>query len=346
VEDIVPSVGRTGIVTPVALMRPVEIGGVTVARASLHNREEVEAKDIRVGDEVRVQRAGDVIPEVVERIPERGRERSEPFSMPASCPSCGTKLVTDGPHTVCPNDYACPAQLAGRLVHFTSRPALDIEGVGAETAQRLVSEERVKSLPVLFDLEVEHIESLEGFARKSAEDLVAEIRSGARTSLARFLYGLGVPDVGEKLARDLAENFGSIEALRSASEEDLCAVNGVGEKTAANIAGFFSRKRNARVIDGRIEISGSTGAEGDELEGLTFVFTGSLDRLARDEAEDLVAAHGGRATSSVSGNTDYLVAGEKPGSKYDAAREADVTILDEDGFFELLGGRGVSPSAT
>ena len=344
---IVPSVGRTGVVTPIAMLRPVEIGGVTVSRASLHNREEVARKEIREGDTVRVQRAGDVIPQVIERIdepdPQGDRERGPEFRMPENCPSCGTELIERGPFTVCPNAFECPAQLAGRLVHFGSRAALDVEGLGDETARLLVDRELVRRLPALFDLTAEDLEPLPGFARKSAENLVAGIERASKVELARFLYGLGIPEVGSATARDLAEHFRSFEAIRHASAEALQEVSGVGPRMAEQIRGFFEEERNQevldRLLDGRvtlIEPEPREAAGPRPLEGLTMVFTGGLERLSRDEAKELAERLGAKVTGSVSKKTDYLVAGEDPGSKHDKAVELGVTVLDEAGFEKLL----------
>ena len=206
-----PSVGRTGVVTPIAFMRPVELGGVTVSRANLHNREEVARKDIREGDRVRVQRAGDVIPQVLERIEEPGRERGAPWKMPAECPSCPTALEPRGPYTFCPNLFACPAQLAGRIQHLGSRHALDIEGLGEETARLFVREGVIEHLPQLFTLEAEDLVALEGFAEKSATNLIEAIAAARRTELARFIHGLGIPEVGVAVARELASHFRSFD---------------------------------------------------------------------------------------------------------------------------------------
>ncbi|MDX1630981.1 MAG: NAD-dependent DNA ligase LigA, partial [Thermoanaerobaculia bacterium] len=335
VLKIVPSVGRTGVVTPVAMLRPVEIGGVTVARATLHNREEVERKDIREGDRVRIQRAGDVIPQVVERL-ESDEDRSERFRMPGECPSCGTELVERGPFTLCPNGFGCPAQKAGRLQHLGSRDALDIEGLGEETARLLVSEGLVEEPADLFDLSMEDLEPLEGFARKSAENLVTAIERSSRVELPRFLYGLGIPEVGVTVARDLARHFGSLETLREADEEALQEVSGVGPRMAEAIRDFFDAEENRRILDDllddRVELieTGPGGREESPLEGLTFVFTGSLERWTRREARELVEAAGARATSSVSGETDFVVAGEGAGSKLERGRELGVELLDEE----------------
>jgi DNA ligase (NAD+) len=339
---IVPSVGRTGVVTPVAMLRPIELGGVTVSRATLHNREEVTRKDVREGDTVRVQRAGDVIPQVIEVLEEADRERGPAWHMPKECPSCGTRLVERGPFTVCPNSFECPAQLVGRIVHFASRDALDLEGLGEKTARLFVAEGLVKALPDLFDLSPEQLLPLEGFAEKSANDLVAAIEKASNVELARFLYGLGIPEVGLATARDLAAHFGTFAAIRAASEELLQEVRGVGPRMAEQIAAFFAEPHNAEVIDrlldGRVKlIEGEpAGAASGPLAGKTFVFTGGMEAMSRPDAKKKVEALGARVTGSVSKNTDYVVAGEDAGSKLEKAQELGVTVLDEGGFLELL----------
>ncbi len=345
---IVPSVGRTGVVTPVAMLRPIELGGVTVSRATLHNREEVARKDVREGDTVRVQRAGDVIPQVIEVIEEADRERGPAWRMPAECPSCGTRLVERGPFTVCPNSFECPAQLVGRIVHFASRDALDLEGLGEKTARLFVAEGLVRALPDLFDLRAEQLLPLEGFADKSANDLVAAIEKASNVELPRFLYGLGIPEVGLATARDLSAHFGTFAAIRTASEERLQEVRGVGPRMAEQIAAFFAEPHNAEVIDrlldGRVKlIEGEPAATAEgPLTGKTFVFTGGMEAMSRPDAKKKVEALGARVTGSVSKNTDYVVAGEDAGSKLDKARELGVTVLDEGGFLELLRGVGAT----
>ncbi|MDH3402145.1 MAG: NAD-dependent DNA ligase LigA [Acidobacteriota bacterium] len=340
--DIVASVGRTGVVTPVAMLEPVVIGGVTVSRATLHNREEVARKDVRKGDLVAVQRAGDVIPQVLEWIPEQGRRRARAFRMPARCPSCRTPLVERGPFSVCPNSLDCPAQLAGRIIHLGSRHALDVEGLGEETARLLVAEGLVKHLPDLFDLKAEQLTPLEGFAEKSAGALVAGLARAARAELPRFLYGLGIPEVGATVARQLARHFGTLAALRAADEEALTAVEGVGPIMAAAIAGFFREEHTVEVLDalldGRIRLveSEPASAATGPFENLKFVLTGALAGMTREEARREIEARGGRVVSSVSARTSYVVVGEDPGSKYDKAQKLGVEILDEAAFRELL----------
>ena len=346
---IIPSVGRTGVVTPIALLRPVSIGGVTVSRANLHNIEDLQRKDIREGDTVRVERAGDVIPQVVERV-ESGGDRGAPFAMPDRCPSCGTALTKSGPYTVCPNSFDCPAQRVARLTHFASRGGLDIEGLGDRTARQLVEAGLVAHLPDLFDLTSGDFERLEGYAEVSAGKLAQAVRDAATPDLARFLYALGVPEVGAAVARELARHFGTIERVRGAGVETLVAVDGIGEVMARQIHDFFTEPRNARVLDalldgrvrpGRSEDASQSGA----LEGLTFVFTGTLRQLSRGQAQELVVRHGGKSTGSVSGHTSYLVAGEGGGSKLDKARREGVSVLDEEGFTALLAELGVEVEA-
>ncbi|HEX5757704.1 MAG TPA: NAD-dependent DNA ligase LigA [Thermoanaerobaculia bacterium] len=352
VLSIVTSVGRTGVVTPVALLLPIELGGVTVSRASLHNREEVARKDIREGDRVRVQRAGDVIPQVVERIEEPEREgeheRAPLWRMPAECPSCGTPLVERGPFTVCPNGFRCPAQLAGRLVHFAGRNALDIAGLGDETAKLFVSAGLVRQLPDLFGLGVEQLLPLEGFAQKSSEKLVEALARAAHAELPRFLYGLGIPEVGETVARDLARHFGAFAALRAATAERLQEVPGVGPRMAEAITAFFADPGNGAVLDALLQKvalkegkPAAAAAVKQPLVGKKFVFTGSLARLTRRRAQELVEQLGGKATGSVSKATDYVVVGEDAGSKAEGARKLGIETLDEEAFVALLTQLGV-----
>ena len=343
VLGILASVGRTGVVTPVAMLRPVELGGVTVSRASLHNREEVARKDIREGDLVRVQRAGDVIPQVVERI-EEDRKRKPRFKLPRRCPSCDTELIERGPFTVCPNSFECPAQLAGRLIQFGSRRALDIEGLGEETARLLIEEGLVRHLPDLFALRSEQLVELEGFAEKSATALVEAIQRASTVDLDRFLFALGIPEVGVTVGRDLARHFGKFAALREASAEALAEVHGVGPKMATAIREFLDEPHNAavldRLVDGRVTLRETepapTAAPGP-LDGKKVVFTGGLESLSRDQAKALVEEAGGRVTGSVSKATDYVVVGESPGSKAKKAGDLGVELLDEASFRELIG---------
>ena len=347
VLGIIASVGRTGVVTPVALMRPVELAGVTVSRATLHNREEVARKDVREGDLVRVQRAGDVIPQVIEVVDEPGRRRAPPFRMPDACPSCGTVLVERGPFTACPNGFHCPAQLAGRIQHFASRHALDIEGLGEESSRLFVAQGLLRSLEDVFDLTADRLVVLEGFAEKSAANLLAAIEKARDVELSRFLYGLGIPEVGVAVARDLARHFGTFAALRTASGAEIDAVPGVGEKMAEVITGFFADRTNAAVLDALLArvrlIEGIATPAGGPLAGATFVFTGGLDTVSREQGQRLIEALGGRVAGSVSKKTTCVVAGADAGSKLGKARELGITILDEPAFLALLAKHGLAP---
>ncbi len=346
IERIAVQVGRTGVLTPVALLLPVEVGGVTVSRATLHNREELERKDVREGDRVRVQRAGDVIPQVVEVVPEEGRERNPPFTMPTECPNCGTPVELRGPFTLCPNRFGCSAQLKGRIVHFASRHGLDIEGLGEETAALLVDQELVRELADLFELTPERLVPLPGFAEKSATNLVEAIQSRRTTDLRRFLFGLGIPEVGVAVAADLARHFRTLDAVREADAEALQQVRGVGPIMSEQIVAFFADQRNAAAIDAvagrmeRLEVEAPAG-EGGALEGKRFVFTGALEAMSRSRAKKLVEGLGARATGSVSGETDVLVAGEAAGSKLTRAQELGVEIMEEEAFLALLREHGV-----
>ncbi len=345
IERIAVQVGRTGVLTPVALLRPVEVGGVTVSRASLHNREELVRKDVREGDLVRVQRAGDVIPQVVERIEEPERERPEPYRMPERCPNCDSLLVVRGPFTVCPNRFECTAQLKGRIVHFGSRHALDIEGLGEETARLLVGRGLVSELAHLFDLTAAELEALPGFANKSAENLAAAISRRKNVPLERFLFGLGIPEVGVAVSHDLARHFRGLEAVRAATREELEEVPGIGPKMSEQIVAFFQDERVAAAIDAVLERGvrpkPPEAAREGPLDGRKFVFTGGLESLTRAEAKRLVEGAAGTVTSSVSGETDVVVAGEDAGSKLERARDLGVEILDEEGFLRLLDSHGI-----
>jgi DNA ligase (NAD+) len=345
VDRIAVSVGRTGVITPVALLLPVEVGGVTVSRASLHNREEVERKDVREGDQVRIQRAGDVIPQVVEVIREPHRRRSAPFQMPKRCPSCGSAVAVIGPFTVCPNRLGCPAQLKGRITHFASRSALDIEGLGGETAALLVERGLVRDLADLFHLTAEQLMELPGFAEKSAKKLVAGIQAARSTELQRLVFGLGIPEVGATVARDLAAHFQTFTTLREAGADDLQAVRGIGPKMTEQILAFFGDPATKTALD-RVHaemrhLSAPEVGGAGPLGGKRFVFTGTLASMGREKAKAAVEAAGGRAVSAVSKETDYLVAGAGGGGKAEKAAKLGIPVLDEEAFLELLRTNGV-----
>jgi DNA ligase (NAD+) len=342
VEEIIVQVGRTGKLTPVALLKPVDVSGVTVSRATLHNAGEVAKKDIRAGDRVRIERAGDVIPAVVERIEEKRKRRSAPFEMPETCPVCGSPVSSEGAYHYCTGGVSCSAQLIRGIDHFASRRAFDIDGLGHRTVEALVAKGIVKSLPDLFSLEKESLLGLEGFADRSAENLIASIDRSKRITLDRFVYALGIRNVGEHVARILSEHFGTLAALQGAGYEDLLPIRDVGPEVARSISAFFSDRRArrllARLIEFGVVVEESAAPSGaGPLEGKTFVFTGSMERFTRDEAKRIVESHGGRVSSSVSGKTDYVVAGSEPGSKLEKANSLGVRVLTERGFEELIG---------
>ena len=345
VERITVSVGRTGVLTPVALLLPVQVGGVTISRASLHNREEVRRKDVREGDLVRIQRAGDVIPQVVERVEEPGRKRGRRFVMPGECPACGTAVEERGAYTICPNRFGCPAQLKGRIWHFGSRNALDIPGLGEETARLLVERKLVSELAELLDLEAEALIELSGFASKSAANLVEGIRRRRRPELHRFLYALGIPEVGATVARDLALHLRDLERVRTATVEELEAVPGIGPVMSEAIRRFFGHDQNRRAIDAILERGvapvAPQGPSAAPLAGKKFLFTGGLEGLTRAQAKKMVENAGGRVVGSVSKETDYVVVGDDPGTKYERAVELGVTTLDEAAFVSLLEDAGI-----
>ncbi len=339
--DIVVQVGRTGMLTPVALLDPVDVGGVTVSRATLHNEDEVRRKDVRPGDKVRLERAGDVIPEIIERVPERGRKRAEPFAMPKKCPACGADVYREGAYTFCPASLSCPAQLVGKLTHYASREAMNIEGLGDATAGDLVDKGLVKTIDDLYRLSVEDIEQLEGFARKSARKLHGAIQRTKEARLDRFIYALGIRQVGEHIAQVLARHFRTMEALQEADVETLAGIEEIGPEIAECIHNFFQEQENRNVLKQLYEAGVRikqvpSGEGGGPLEGKTFVFTGELERFSRDDARHVVEDLGARATSSVSGNTDYVVVGENPGSKLKEARKRHVKTIDEKEFGKLV----------
>ncbi|HSH74541.1 MAG TPA: NAD-dependent DNA ligase LigA, partial [Longimicrobiales bacterium] len=342
IDKIDVQVGRTGTLTPVALLRPVVVGGVTVSRATLHNREELRRKDLREGDTVRIQRAGDVIPQVVEVVAP-GEDRPPPFEMPSRCPACGTDVVEDGPRTVCPNRFGCPAQLKGRIVHFGAREALDIEGLGEETAKLLVERGLVRELAGLFDLEPGQLMALEGFAEKSSRALVAAIQDKKSPELARFLIALGIPEVGVAVARDLAAHFGDFARIRAASREELEAVSGIGPRMSEVISAFFADERSRLAVEAILARGvepGTAEPAAPDLPDLgTAVFTGTIP-VPRVVAETAWRRVGGSAGGSVSKKTAFVVAGENAGSKLEKAERLGVEVLDFDQFLERLRAHG------
>ena len=343
VQDIVVSVGRTGTLTPVALLRPVEVGGVTISRATLHNADEVARKDIRVGDTVKVERAGDVIPAIAERIPMPDEKRSDPFAMPDHCPVCGSAVGREGAYFYCTGQAACPAQLKGAIEHFVSKSALNIQGLGKKTVGQLVDQGLVNDLADLYHLSREQLLTLEGFAERSTAQLLDAMARSKRVSLDRFLIGLGIRQVGQHIAKVLAREFGSLDAIMSADQDRFQAIQEIGPEISASLVSYFQESSNRRVISRLREVGVSvaeTAAAPREtplpFAGKSFVFTGGLAGLSRDEAGALVERLGATVSSSVSKKTSYVVAGADPGSKLDQAQKLGVRILDEEAFLELV----------
>lgn len=346
--DIIIQVGRTGVLTPNAVLEPVQLAGTTVSRATLHNLDFIRERDIMLGDSVVVRKAGDIIPEVVSVIKEKRCGDERPFNMPDKCPSCGEAVtrdsdsdgITDGAAYRCTNS-ACPAQLTRSLEHFVSKDAMDIDGMGKSIIALLHREGMVKDFADIYSLKGEDIAGLERMGEKSAANLIASIEKSKSAGLARLLYGLGIRQVGAKAAQVLADRFGDIEAFFTVSAEELCGIEDVGEITAGYIVEFFSHAKTRELVD-KLKNQGVVTVyekvkKGNALEGLTFVITGTLPTMKRDEAEALIEAHGGKTSSSVSKKTSYVLAGEAAGSKLTKAEALGVNIIDEAGLLSMLG---------
>ncbi len=338
--DIQPRVGRTGTLTPVARLEPVQLAGVTVRNASLHNMDEIERKDIRIGDTIVIERAGDVIPYVVRVLAEQRDGSERAFEMPARCPMCQSRVYREEGEAACRCvGLACPARLKESLRFFGSRNALDIEGLGEKLIDQLVANGLVADSADLYALKEETLASLERMGAKSAQNLMRELARSKDTTLDRFVTALGIRHVGEATAKVLADHFGSLQDIMAADPEALTEVRDIGPEVAKSIEGFFADEANRRVI-GKLLAAGfrleaAARSEG-ALAGLSFVLTGSLETLSRSEARKSITALGGRVTGSVSGKTDFVVVGADPGAKADKARELGVRILDEDGFRAML----------
>lgn len=338
-------VGRTGALTPVARLEPVFVGGATVSNATLHNIDELQRKDVRVGDMVILRRAGDVIPEVVRVIVEKRPSKTSPVRLPAKCPVCGSDVEREEGEAVarCTGSLVCPAQLKESLHHFASRRALDIEGLGSKLVDQLVDAGLVKVAADLYRLKAGQLAELERMGEKSAVNLMESLEHSKQTTLARFLFALGIRDVGETTAEALARHFRSLDALRRSSIEQIAEVPDIGPITAAHVHAFLSESRNSRVIDALIRLGvhwpeiREVAPRNNVLNGKTFVLTGKLSTLTRDDAGALVRGQGGKVAGSVSKNTDYVVAGEDAGSKLRKATELGIRILDEDEFLRMVG---------
>jgi DNA ligase (NAD+) len=340
VQEIAVQVGRTGALTPVAHLDPIEVSGVTVSRATLHNEDEVRRKDVRVGDWVVVRRAGEVIPEVVRSLPERRTGQELEFRMPALCPVChGPVVRAEGEAAHRCENVSCPARVKEAILHYASRRAADIQGLGWKLVDRLVETGLVRRISDLYRLGAEDLVPLERMGEKSAQNLLHQIERSRGISLSRLIFALGIRHVGERVADLLAERFASVEALARAADEVLLAIPGIGPEIARSVVGFFRNEENQRLLAELTSLGVAPAAERPPrgiLAGKTFVFTGTLSSLTRDEARRIVASLGGRVASGVSRQVDYVVAGEGPGRKLDQAREMGLAILTEDEFRALV----------
>jgi DNA ligase (NAD+) len=342
-EDIRVQVGRTGKLTPVAMLAPVSIGGTTVRNATLHNMDEIERLGVKIGDWVQVERGGDVIPKVVKVIEDKDHPRgSKRFHMPEYCPVCGTRVAkTEGEVDHRCVNANCPAKLLGSILHFASRGVMNIDGMGEALVTQLIDKGLVKNVADIYDLNKKDLLSLERFADKSAQNILNEIENSKQLPLERVIYGLGIRFVGERTAQFLAEHFGSMEALANAGVEELQNVNEVGPRIAESIAEFFSISANRKLVErlraAGLALKGEKKERGTKLAGKTFVLTGTLAKHTRDEARKMIEDAGGKVTGSVSKKTDYVVAGSDAGSKLDKAKELGVAVIDEKEMEKLAG---------
>lgn len=337
--NIEVQVGRTGAITPTAVFEPIQLAGTVVSRAVLHNQDFIDAKDINVGDKIIVRKAGEIIPEVV-ALAEKGPNPGT-FRLPEYCPACGTKAVREDDEAVlrCPNPD-CPAQLLRNLIHFASRDAMDIDGMGPAVLTMLVDRGIIKSQADIYSLKPEDISSAERMGEKSAANLMASIEKSKKAGLSRLLFALGIRNIGQKAADALAQNFGTMDAVMTASSEDISAIDGFGDVMAKSLIEYFSLPQSKKLIEKLKEHGVLMEAEkkvvSDKLHGFTFVLTGTLPTMSRDEASAIIIASGGKVASSVSKKTDYVLAGEKAGSKLNKAESLGIKIIDENEFMEMV----------
>jgi DNA ligase (NAD+) len=344
VEDITVQVGRTGAITPVARLKPVFVGGVTVTNATLHNEDELRRKDIKIGDTVIVRRAGDVIPEVVSVVIEKRTANVREFIMPTACPECNSHIIRLADEAVarCTGGLICPAQRKQAITHFASRRAMDIEGMGEKLADQLVAANLVHRLDDIYKLDVAVLANLDRLALKSAQNVIDALNASKQTTLARFIYGLGIRNVGEATAKDLAKHFGGLLALQQADTEALLQVNDVGPIVAESVLQFFAEPHNMQVIDSMQQLGLSwpemqpNRVDNGHLSGKTFVLTGTLPNLSRDACQAKIEAAGGKVSGSVSKKTDFVVAGSDAGSKLEKARDLGVAVIDEATLLTML----------
>ncbi len=341
VENIVLQVGRQGTLTPVAILKPVDVGGVTVSRATLHNLDIIKKLDVRVGDEVKVARAGDVIPEVVSVNLEARKGNPSSFEMPSRCPVCGALLSQEGAFFFCTGGYTCRAQLKWSIIHFASRRAMDIEGLGKETVEALLAKKLISHSADIYLLTKDQLLTVEGFKDKKAQNLLDGIETSKTCSLYRLLFGLGIRHVGEQVAKIIADHFGSLQVIEHASLDDIQSVKGIGPEIAQSVVDYFADSRNKKLLKlflerGVCPVQESTKVRGGRLAGQTFVFTGELETMSRDQAQMKIEELGGRGINSVSQKTNFVVAGKNPGSKFDKAKKLGVKVLNEREFIQLI----------
>jgi DNA ligase (NAD+) len=341
IRDIIVQVGRTGALTPVAVMEPVKVGGVEVKRATLHNQDEIDRKDVRIGDTVIIQRAGDVIPEVVAVVGEKRTGRQRRFRIPDRCPVCGSGVYRDPDEAVsrCTN-MSCPARVKQSIKHFASKGAMDIDGLGSKIVDMLVDEGLVQSVSDLYRLKKPDLVALERLAEKSAENLLKAIEKSKKTTLARLVYALGIRHVGEHVAQVLADDFHSLDDIEEADLESLIDIREIGPAVGESIHTFFRQKQNLKTIGellaSGVRYGGSAKRRGTRLEGKVFVFTGTLHEFTRGEAKRLVEDLGGRVASGISKKVDYVVVGEKPGSKFEEAKRLGIETIEEEAFKKIV----------
>ena len=337
--NIIVQVGRTGALTPVAMMEPVQVGGVEVSRATLHNQDEIDKKDVRIGDTVIIQRAGDVIPEVVQVITSKRTGSEKKFKMPSKCPVCGAEVIREEAIHRCIG-LDCSAQLKGRIKHFASKRAMDIEGLGVKLIDQFVDKDLVRDVADIYYIKKDEIIALERMADKSAQNIIDAIEESKTKPLSKFLYALGIRHVGETTAEDLARHFSRLDDFFHLTEEDLMEVEGIGPEVAASVYQFFRDKKNKESIDrlkkAGVKVIEPKVKEKGKLAGKVFVFTGALTAFGRDEARNLVESLGGLTASSVSKKVDYVVVGEDPGSKFDKAKELGIKTLSEEEFKKMI----------
>ena len=335
--DVEVKVGRTGALTPTAVFEPIQLAGTTVSRAVLHNQDFIDEKQIAIGDKIVVRKAGDIIPEVVTVAEHCGQPV---YHLPEYCPSCHTRVVREEGEAAiyCPN-IECPAQLMRNLIHFASRDAMDIDGLGPALLENLVNAGWVHSPADLYELKEEEVAKLDRMGKKSAANLMASLERSKQNDLSRVIFALGIPEVGEKMAALLAQQFGTMEKLSWATLEELTAIDGFGEVVAQNIVSFFLEERNRRQIErlaqAGINMESKKVKAGDTFAGMTFVLTGTLPTLKRSEAKELIESLGGKVSSSVSKKTSYVVAGEEAGSKLDKANELGIPLLSEEQLLQM-----------